>query len=1147
MKRFFISSAFLIILAFSSYAENYILKFSDMKDSLKGIDISNWTFTHFAGKDNVLCLAESTLPFAAQTNLPEGNYHVWVDSFDLPKKSGQREFDIAVNSGKPIGSSGTHGMKQSGWLWSKIGKFSWNGGNISASILPRVAGPVRVHALLFAEDANFNPNNISSNGKQAWMLAKPLKVEMENATMRIPKTTRMDRPQEPSPVDAPEDFAISNSYIKITYSKRRDSSGKTMYVRSVDVMENGRPVLSKSFPEEIFFVGYNGDVHMFDKYFAEWSFPLTLAGGGKLYVKHSDAYRFEKLYKLPVRSVEKISDKTLRLNFDFGASALCSIDDGNLYSVRFDFEFPARENGYFSAVFLGFNSVQEEGVRAVSLPPIYHRRTFMRKPSLVCDRVVSQPYAAVQFKDKAVDYTCAVIADPKIFDSFSWPTRGTSRCGFSISGGVGGKVGIAYFQPIMGGLNSYKRAGEKIYSNFYAMVLPGDWDNVARNVNSKIYSAGQIVRQPEDTSLSDAISNIIGCLSDADAGGWSDKLKARWNIEGINFATSASPLSEISIAILTRDEDYYWNRALPTIEYVLSRNIFHFTTELKEIRGYASGQGSLRFPCSSFGEDFYLSANALTGNLNPVFVEAAEASVGSSKNSSWDAAAWATQLGAYLATSNEKYLLQARNLCDAWLQKAFWETSNCETDSYRGFVNVSNYPQWWYLPDLYEITQDNKYLRYAVLGAYHSAVSAWNFPEPPLGAEFRINRGGLGFGLFPKWYRGNRPFRLGSEARDKMAAGGFKFLEGDWVGQWPLPERTISGSKASRLGLGVEGVSSLTTSLYGDMNILMASWSAEILLAGYFSGDTCLKNLSRHGIIGRFGNYPGYYVASFDDTYSRPDYPYKGPDITSIYYHHIPCFFAQSLDYLMAEYLVSSRGEVKFRHLRQKGYVWFVDRIYGLPGSVYGNEARPMISPGGVEIGNPKINSIFARGKNDIWVLFLNDSSSDEEISPKFNFSAKAFEGLRTDKKCLLYADGKLSGEFIPGKTANIKIPSGKIVALRFQAQDDTFMRGLKPLAAPAHRVFKSEAEALGEIHIFRIRSPFGKDSVFVSAFGSRNFKGKFVLEVSCGELTYKSYADSYPFEASVKKLPMDKTAKIKVFAEYPPKGKRNVVADCEL
>ena len=112
--------------------------------------------------------------------------------------------------------------------------------------------------------------------------------------------------------------------------------------------------------------------------------------------------------------------------------------------------------------------------------------------------------------------------------------------------------------------------------------------------------------------------------------------------------------------------------------------------------------------------------------------------------------------------------------------------------------------------------------------------------------------------------------------------------------------------------------------------------------------------------------------------------------------------------------------------------------------------------------------------------------------------------------------------------------------------QDDTFMRGLKPLAAPAHRVFKSEAEALGEIHIFRIRSPFGKDSVFAVAFGPRDFEGTFLMQVHCGGEEYKSAADSYPFEASVIKLPMDKTASVKIYSAGSD-GEKTLLAECEI
>ncbi len=1146
MNKIVLAAIVIAIFSIRLFGENYMMRFSDMEESLAGKKVANWSFDKFGGKDCVLCSSESTLPFSAQASLPKGDYYVWVDCFDMPKlKVGHRSFDVSINSGDPIGSAGDHGSRKNGWLWTKTGKFQWKGGNISASILPRRAGPVRVHALLFTEDESFNPNAISPEGGQLWKSAKPLKVGFEANGNRSAEMSRIAVDADAFLSADAAHFEISNPSVKVIYTKYRDSEGRAVYGRSVEAFKDGKKVLSKNFPEEAFFVGYCKETYMFDRYFASWAYPIALDGGGRLYELRSDPYAFEKLYRLPVRSVEKVSGRVLKLGFDFGAFALCSLDE-NSPAVRFDFEFPAAEDGFFTAVFMGFGPAAKENVKAVSLPPIYHRRTFMRNPSLVCDRVVSQPYAAVQLGGDSGDYTCALIASPEIFDPFSWPTRGTSRCGFSICSSDGSKVGASYFQPVLGGKGSYKKAGEKVRAEFYAAVLPGDWSNVARLVNTRIYSAGKTVRQPEEASLSAALSNIIGCMSDDEAGGWSSKLKARWNIEGLNLVTVASPLTEVSVSVLTRDEDYYWRRSLPTIEYLLSRNAFHFTPETKNVRYYAKGQEDLHFPCESFGEDLYLSMNALTGGLNPVFVQAANIAAEHSEDARANKVDWSTQLGAYLATSDEKYLIRARSLCDAWLHKAFWETSAPETSSYLGFVNFNNYPQWWYLPDMYEITKEKKYLDYAVLGAYHSAVSAWNFPNPAPGASLKINEGGLGVGLFPKWYKGDKRFRLGSETRDKMLSEGVKFEEGDWVGQWPLPERIVSGSRASRLGFGVEGVSSLTCTLYGDMNILIPSWAAEILITGHYAGDECLVNLSRHGIIGRFANYPGYYITSFDDSYARADYPYKGPDITSIYYHHMPCFFAQAMDYLMTQYFVSSRGRVKFGYLRQKGYVWFVDRIYGPGGMVYGESARPMLSGDALRMESPNLNVIYARAENSIWALLLNDSLSDEELCPDFNFSSKVFDGLKRGEKCRLYTDGKASGEYDSAAKGGITVPSGKIVAIRFPADEDSFMKGVRPISSVAHKTFKCEGKDLTDVHIFRIRSPFGKDSVFAVAFGPRDFEGTFLMQVHCGGEEYKSAADSYPFEASVIKLPMDKTASVKIYSAGSD-GEKTLLAECEI
>ncbi|WP_315817135.1 hypothetical protein [Paraflavitalea speifideaquila] len=82
-------------------------------------------------------------------------------------------------------------------------------------------------------------------------------------------------------------------------------------------------------------------------------------------------------------------------------------------------------------------------------------------------------------------------------------------------------------------------------------------------------------------------------------------------------------------------------------------------------------------------------------------------------------------------------------------------------------------------------------------------------------------------------------------------------------------------------------------------------------------------------MIGRFTNYPGYYATGFTDITLQPDFPYKGPDVSSIYYHHIPPHLAFTLDYVITEAMQRSNGKVQFPYGKQDGFVWFNNRVFG--------------------------------------------------------------------------------------------------------------------------------------------------------------------------------------------------------------------------
>ena len=88
----------------------------------------------------------------------------------------------------------------------------------------------------------------------------------------------------------------------------------------------------------------------------------------------------------------------------------------------------------------------------------------------------------------------------------------------------------------------------------------------------------------------------------------------------------------------------------------------------------------------------------------------------------------------------------------------------------------------------------------------------------------------------------------------------------------------------------------------------MSNWAPHLLRLFQYTRKPIYETYARNGVIGRFTNYPGYYATGYTDITLSPDFPYKGPDVSSIYYHHIPPHLAFTWDYLVSEAIERSRG-----------------------------------------------------------------------------------------------------------------------------------------------------------------------------------------------------------------------------------------------
>ncbi len=1086
----------------------------------------DWNMAHFSRQDGLFTTQSNSEPMTFFELSQAGLYHVWVSSVDNAETAqGTRLLNVFLDSQKLPKEAGKHG--KDGVYWENVGSMQLSKGVHKLSI-KRKTQFVRCDALLITSDENFNPNSeINNSESRNKFTPKPYKIPYELVST-YPKYPALKGFQ------GAKNISISNNDIKIFYTEKKSENGEKYFERSVQICKNGKWINVAPFSEEYLLLIKNKNPKFKDtNYFAAWDGTNAknriMFNGDEIFIQANPAnpYIAGDAELLMPKSITKISEKSLKIIYNNSVSATLTLSDSGQIA-KFDVKGNISEESYYSFAFLGFNGVKTDAVEFTLLPAIYQGKRLMSEPKMVTTTMTSQPLAALQTTEGGITITSGVMANPSKLP-FEWAYPGNAKFGFSLSNCEGAPQ-VAVFYPILGGENSFKKAGEELEASWYLASISGDWQDFLTEANTKIFAASTL-RESLKTSFSDTICNIANYMSNERFSGWDKIHKGRWNIESKSLVTHSAPLAELEIALLKNDEDYYKRIALPTIEFMLSRPGSHFSIYTPD-NLYTKNPATLKIGAKE--GDMYANLDFLLNNKNEWLKKfyLDENSKLIIRNPEFE---WQSLLGYYIINPSPELLDTIKKKCDAWLSKNFDNLKNKELNL-SVFVNVSNYPYWWYLPEMYKATGDKKYLEYARKGAFYTLSCLWNFPTPPEG-NVVINKDNKVFSVHQIWWYGEKNFRMGHK-ENKFVLDALK--EAKDIVKVPYFSRTIQAQKTvdamsvSRIGVGIEQYSTYTSGDANQNNIIMPSWSAEMLKTYQHTKDDTIMKFSRHAIIGRFANFVGYYIKDFSDIMLDPLYPYTGPDITSFYYHHAPCQFAQSFDYLMAQLEVASADKINFPYVRQKGYVWFTDRIFGLEGEIFGDKnCRLNLDESAVKLNTTKASFITARSQNSIWVIILNDSAIEREIEVEFNPTSKSMKGADTNAEVVLYnsSGNPANQKFSFFGDKKIKVAAQDLIAFKIPAStENRAEKSLKAISAEGHQVIKEFHKDFGDLHLFRIRSPFGKDSIYIVLSKGQNQK-KAVLEakISLDSAVVKLSKNAFPFEISAYPIPAETPIEIEV------------------
>ena len=1035
-----------------------------------------------------------------------GNYHVWVRARDYAANPGTRRFQVALDGALFAPELGAHGT--AGWKWERAGTRQLSAGDHVLAIHDTAHYYGRCDAILLTT-GDLDPNAQTQNALAAARVA-PKTVEAQLQTPFAPVAAIQGAPREVA--------KLENANLRIRFLSATDGEGKPQITRETALKDGANwrvvPAPGANTPganaqTEKLWLQFAPQTQILTSSFSpSWETPNSPAPqysfevGGQTYrasESGNNPFWAAPAQPLVARAARQVSSNSVEIS--------CQTPDGTTATgrwellpgardARFSLEMTAPQSGFYSVGFSPFGGWAPGAVQFDLLPPLFQFQRLPASPVLIGSNVTPQPLALVQVAPGGgAPLTLGVAADPAQLP-FEWPTATNAVYGFSLLN-ARKEVQPTIFAPVLGTPRSKFAAGAPISLSWRVISTQGTWTDALEYASQNIFGVTDY-RKPYGVSLSDAALNMVGLIK-SDASGWDPKLKGFLNIEAKNVASQSSPLTVVSAAILTRDEELWRTRALPTIEYSLSRPGAHFGTSVPDtFPPYINQEGTkIQVPSGYFGLAYWQGLDDLLGRANPWIEEIAAPGGKPRLKTSFQAMPrWSESLAAYRLKPDAKTLDAVKSEADAWLQTEVYGRHSDEL-GVTPFYNMSAYPYWWDLLDLYELTHDKRYLDAAQIGAFNTIAGLWSHPRVPDGNVTIHPKGEFG-GSERLWFRGDKAYRLGYPRK-----------AGD------TPEKQVPAWLVAQMGLGLEQPSTYYGTGQGAMrNILMAAWAPDLLRLYRYTGREIFRTYARNATISRFGNYPGYYLSGFTDVELSPRYPTDGPDVTSLYYHHIPAQLAWTLDFLMTEAATRSGGQIEFPWAKQQGYVWFSNRVYGgAPGAIFGDKtARLWLDAKVAHADSNAINTLAARGADRAWIVLMNEAGAPTQTALTLDKNAL---GLVGDNYTLYDATGKA----VPAKMGanlSVSVPAHGLVALSFAARPE--VRAPIPPLRNGRASQKLDGD-WGALEAFRIRSPFAKDSLYVVLTGRPADGARATLQIEGKEPLESA---SYPFEFSVYPIPME-------------------------
>ncbi len=937
-------------------------------------------------------------PAAGAIELPKaGRWRLWVRSKDFPNdRPGIRNFTVRLGATRAAKVFGRHKQEGiNGWEWEDGGAFDLPAGPALVVIGDASTGSARCDALVLTDDPDFRPKGLPHALKLPAAKMVPLATSSVNAEQRLVPEPLQHIEPEPA-------ATLANDAVRWTFHRAATAGGPAVALQAAWRDGGGwKPLRGEPCAEgyRVLFRPKGNDPKIIaTQVHPAWDTSLSAevevsAGGASVRTRvgpPTAPWAAGRCFALRPASVQQVDGGTVELGFaplPVGQLKATWRLSGGQSQAQVTLDFTPNGPGHVSLGYHGLVAAAPEDVDFLLLPFMYHGKRFPARPVTLLNSHTPTPLALVNRAGASL----ALVAEPGDLP-FEWANPRNSRYAFGIRNETGQAQPFLY-APVLGEPGSVVAGGGPLRARFRVWLQGGDGYEAYRRVATEVFGLSDY-RRPAYASLSDAALNLFDLIRDEKASGWDARAKGPWNIESRNTVSHSSPLTYLSYYLLTGDEDFYRRFALPALEFMISRSGAHFAAEREIGSNYYQHQ-PMRGPMSTYGAAVFAGAFAMTHGRSPALGGFCLDDKGRPRVTKGysHVQPFEDALALYQLTGETRWRDAAVEAADAHIAKNITRLPVNDLGT-EPFVNMSFVPDWEGLLHVYDATGEQRFLDAAATAAHGLMMTTlWTQPPIPAG-ETTIHPGGSYRSAGHVWWFGDKRYRRGFvEGAQQTTDENAKFD----LPPARLPEKRVPAWQVSNVGLGLEQPCTYSRP-DNDANITMNCWAPNLLRLARLTGDDLFRTAARNATIGRFGNYPGYYIDGMTDQYQRPDYPVAGPDVTWLYFHHIPPFAAYVLDYLFTDAETRSKGAVIFPSVRQCGYVWFDNRLRGhAPGSVYDEPAWPWLHRTAATVDTINVDRVLAHGGGKFHVVLLNQVCEEQTVRVTFDPQAlgRAVDGAK--------------------------------------------------------------------------------------------------------------------------------------------------------